>query len=436
MNNRNLSSIQKIAERVFACFVFALHLAAASANGPKLNPVKWTLATDSKTVAPGSTVVFHLRAEIAEGYHLYSLTTPPGGPIPTTISLPDQAGLQKVVVFQATPDRHNDATLGVPVETFTGTADFPIQADVALTAASQPWNIVAKVRYQACSDEICLPPVERNAVASLAINSNLTATHASVPGNFLPVDKAAPRKGVLPASVRPSEASLDLGFLLLAFGFGLAAIFTPCVFPSIPLTISYFLQNQKSGRQAAVVQSLLFATGIVVLFSLTGVLITLIAGPFGVVQAASNPWVNGFVAFVFLALGLSLLGAFELTLPSSLLTRFDGLSRKGGVVGGLMLGFTFCLTSFACIGPFLGKLTSRVCARLFVAPGLRHGGLQHRTGNAFLCAFSISLFLEPPAQEWRVAVASKGCPWVRSFGCGSEIPVQRRPGSPASSPHS
>lgn len=103
-------------------------------------------------------------------------------------------------------------------------------------------------------------------------------------------------------------------------------------------------------------QALLFCMGIVVLFSIMGFVVTLVSGPFGVVQLSSSPWVNGLIGAVFFVLGLSLLDAFEITLPSALLTRFDRRSQQGGIAGGLFLGFTFCLTSFACVGPFVGAL--------------------------------------------------------------------------------
>ena len=103
-----------------------------------------------------------------------------------------------------------------------------------------------------------------------------------------------------------------LPFLLTAFGFGLASLFTPCVFPMIPITVSFFL-NQGGGTAAGStkrgwIQALLFCAGIVVLFTTMGFLITAIAGPFGVVQLGSSPWVNGFIALVFFTFGLSLLG--------------------------------------------------------------------------------------------------------------------------------
>jgi thiol:disulfide interchange protein DsbD len=99
-----------------------------------------------------------------------------------------------------------------------------------------------------------------------------------------------------------------------------------------------------------------FCLGIIVLFSGLGLLLTAIVGPFGIVQLGANPWVNGFIAALFLAFGLSLLGAFEITIPSSVLTRLNQSSGKGGFAGTLIMGLTFSLASFACVGPFVGTL--------------------------------------------------------------------------------
>ena len=139
----------------------------------------------------------------------------------------------------------------------------------------------------------------------------------AIPAGFVEVT-GRPKARV--AAAAPAPATTDtqsLGaFLLVAFGFGLAAIFTPCVFPMIPITMSYFL-NRQGTRREAILHAVVFCLGIIVLFSGLGLLTTAILGPFGVVQLGSNPWVNGFIALVFLAFGLSLLGAFEITIPSS-----------------------------------------------------------------------------------------------------------------------
>ncbi|MEO8051401.1 MAG: cytochrome c biogenesis protein CcdA, partial [Acidobacteriota bacterium] len=122
-------------------------------------------------------------------------------------------------------------------------------------------------------------------------------------------------------------------------------------FPMIPITVSFFL-NQRGG----ILQAAVFSSGIVVFFCALGLGVTAAVGPFGVNQLGANPWVNGFITLVFGAFALSLLGAFEITLPSSMLTKLDSASRRGGYLGTLLMGLTFALTSFACIGPFMGSL--------------------------------------------------------------------------------
>jgi thiol:disulfide interchange protein len=124
----------------------------------------------------------------------------------------------------------------------------------------------------------------------------------------------------------------------------------------IPITVSFFLNQGSAGRRGSLMQAIVFCLGIVVLFTSLGLLMKAVAGPFGVVLLGSNPWVNGFIVLVFIVFGLSLLGAYELTLPSGLLTRLDSASRGGGYMGTLLMGLTFSLTSFACVGPIVGPL--------------------------------------------------------------------------------
>jgi thiol:disulfide interchange protein len=222
------------------------------------------------------------------------------------------------------------------------------------------------VRYQVCSDTKCLPPVKKTAAAELVFASGVSSTAFQIPAGYAPV--AAAGVTASPASAAttppvstavPAATNQDLlPFLLTAFGFGLAALFTPCVFPMIPITVSFFL-NQSGGsepKRGGWKQALVFCLGIVVLFTSMGFLVTAIAGPFGVVQLGSSPWVNGFIALVFFVFGLSLLGAFELRLPSGLLTKLNSASQGTGYAGSLLMGLTFSLTSFACIGPIVGPL--------------------------------------------------------------------------------
>ena len=195
-------------------------------------------------------------------------------------------------------------------------------------------------------------------------------------------------------SRQPSQTGGEShSFLLVAFGFGLASIFTPCVFPMIPITMSYFLSRPSGGRRESVAQAAVFCLGIIVLFSGLGLLTTAVLGPFGVVTLGSNPWVNGFIAALFLAFGLSLLGAFEINIPSPILTRLNRSSDKGGLAGALLMGLTFSLASFACVGPFVGTLLAASVAGGGGAPWARPliGMVTFATGLA-LPFFLLALF--------------------------------------------
>jgi thiol:disulfide interchange protein DsbD len=142
------------------------------------------------------------------------------------------------------------------------------------------------------------------------------------------------------------------------------------------------------------------------MFTAMGLLVTAAVGPFGVVQLGSNPWVNGFIAVVFIVFGLSLLGAFEITLPSSLLTRMDQASQRGGSLGTLLMGLTFSLTSFACVGPFIGTLLASSVQRGGIQPAL--GMMSFATGMAspffLLALFPAFLQRMPRSGGWLARV--------------------------------
>lgn len=332
----------------------------------KEDPVHWTLAPagGKAVVAPGGVAYLELKAIIDPGWHLYSPTTPPGGPIITKIQVTGNPLLKDSRLYRPQPVRKLDPNFNVDTETYTGEAVF-LAALTAADNASGQTNVEATVRYQACSEVKCLPPVKKAVNTGLAFSAQTASSEFKIPSGYLLVPMAdAPASPNPPATspAAPTTAKQDLlPFLLTAFGFGLASLFTPCVFPMIPITVSFFL-NQGGSTPAANstkrgwMQALLFCAGIVVLFTAMGFLITAIAGPFGVVQLGSSPWVNGFIALVFFTFGLSLLGAFELTLPSGLLTKLNSASQGSGYLSTLLMGLTFSLTSFACIGPIVGPL--------------------------------------------------------------------------------
>jgi thiol:disulfide interchange protein len=370
-----------------AAHLFPILLLAAGAGfAEKLDPAKWSLELQPVAAAPGSKVLARLEAKIEPGWHVYSPTTPPG-PIRTTIRVVENPAVGRFRVFEPKPKRVFDPYFNSDTETYEGQAAFLIEIETKKDGASAPAEIVAEVRYQMCNDRLCLPPVKRRAAASLSRDASAKSAGIAIPADYTEVTP-----GSLAAAVKPNAPAPASGdsqglalFLLTAFGFGLAAIFTPCVFPMIPITMSYFLNRPSGSRAQSIGQAAIFCFGIVVLFSGLGLLATAALGPFGVVQIGSNVWVNGFIAAIFLAFGLSLLGAFEITIPSSVLTPLDRASQKGGTAGTLVMGLTFSLASFACVGPFMGTL---------LAASVQEGGARPLLGMvAFATGLALPFFL-------------------------------------------
>lgn len=399
--------------RAFRCLTLSV-LCLSALFAAREDPVQWTLtpAGGQTQIAPGGKAYFELKATIQPGWHLYSPTTPPGGPIITHIKLDENPAFASYSVYRPQPIRKLDPNFQIDTETYANEAVFLIEANTAKSASGEV-KAQAAVRYQACTDVKCLPPVKKTAATSIHFSATAPESKFTIPAGYalIPGSGAAASTPKPAQPVAYSASSQDLlPFLLTAFGFGLAALFTPCVFPMIPITVSFFLNQSAAGhaesKRGGWRQALVFCIGIIVLFTGLGFLVTAIAGPFGVVQLGSSPWVNGFIALVFFVFGLSLLGAFELQLPSGLLTRLDRASQGGGYAGTLLMGLTFSLTSFACIGPIVGPLLIASVQSKGAEPVL--GMLAFATGLAapffLLALFPSYLQRLPRSGGWMVRV--------------------------------
>ena len=371
-----------------AWFTLCIWLATVGMASAKLDPAHWSLELQPTAAPPGSKILARLEAKLDPGWHLYSLTTQHVGPVPTTVRVADAPAVASFRVFEPPPKRAFDPNFNLEMETYEGSAVFLIEIELKKDTPPGSVELTAEARYRVCNDQLCMPPVTRTAVATLKLDPNASNPSLAFPSGYI---EGKPGPAVADTSApsptpKPNVDSQDLGlFLLTAFGFGLAAIFTPCVFPMIPITMSFFLNRPSGSRRESIIQAVIFCAGIIVLFSGLGLVATLILGPFGIVQLGSNVWVNGFIAAVFLLFGLSLLGAFEITIPSAVLTRLDSVSQKGGTAGTLVMGLTFSLASFACGGPFMGTL---------LAASVQSGGARPLVGMAtFATGLALPFFL-------------------------------------------
>lgn len=388
----------------------ALLLSVLLLPAQKLDPIQWALGPFAAAKA-GEEIRVPVRAKIGEHWHLYSLTTP-RPPIATSVKAPAEESLFEVVrVEQPAPTKKMDPNFQSETETFEEAVEFVLVGKASRDIAANDPQLKVAVRYQACDDRQCLPPRKKEVVyvADFAFQApSRPAGPPVVAGAAAPVAAKTAAPATTPGNTPVnSQTPKPLGeFLLLAFGFGLASVLTPCVFPMIPITMSFFLTKQGASKSRILGEAALFCLGIVVLFTAIGFTLTAILGASGVVAIGSNVYVNGFIALVFFALALSLLGAYEITLPSSLLTKLNQASEGGGVVGTLLMGLTFSLTSFACVGPFIGTLLAASVTGDKLQPTL---GMMAFSGGLSLPFFFLALFPSaignlPRAGNWMIRI--------------------------------
>jgi thiol:disulfide interchange protein len=335
-------------------------------------PVAWSSEVQDDAVAPGGQALVRVRAVVDDGWHIYSSTHPDGAPNAMAFHVAEDPAIDTWAGYEPPADVHFDETFQKDTEWHVGQIDFLLRIDIAEGAAgSVPLKMA--MRYGVCDDRVCLTPVKTlETVITLdptveASVSELPAGYAAMAAVAIP-ERHLIRAGLVaapapiesfasetPGSGSPADQGL-FGFAALAFGMGLLAIFTPCVFPMIPITMSYFVSTQSGEKKTSVKQASVFVLGVIGLFTGMGAAVSVILGPFGMQTLGSNVWVNLLIATVFFGFAASLLGAFEITMPSGAITSLNRYTQGSGILPTLMMGLVFALASFACTGPFVGAL--------------------------------------------------------------------------------
>lgn len=325
------------------------------------NPASWSLSSDKngKQLKAGETAKVELKATIEEGWHLYALEQPPGGPFATTIKVSEGkpfeiSGKIESSVPTIKPD-NNFIIDGKPLETryFDGSAIFRVPLKVNADILGN--EISLDVRYQVCDATRCLPPKSVR-VTTTGFEDVKKASSTQSPSNTTP-----PSADTTTAAASNQQPTDLWSFIWLAITFGAISLLTPCVFPMIPITVSYFMKHSDGDRARTIKLATVYSVGIIATFSLLGMLLAIVFGAAGINLFAANPWVNLAIGAIFLFFAFNLFGFYEITVPSSVLTKLDQLTRteegKGSAyVGALLMGLTFTLTSFTCTSPFIGTL--------------------------------------------------------------------------------
>ena len=312
------------------------------------DPVKWLTSVEKI-----SDIEYNLiaTATIESGWHLYSQVVPEGGPIPTTFTFIDSKHYELVNKTQEEEGHEiDDPVFEMRIKFFENKTEFKQRVKVL----NDINTIDAEVEFMVCDDEKCLPP--NNIDLTFKIPTNVVTNVTAVDKVKTVVEEKAGAKYLkLKKSQKKEKTKGLLGTFLIAFLFGFTALLTPCVFPMIPMTVSFFTKQSENKAQG-IRNAIIFGISIVVIYVLLGTVITAIFGASALNALATNVWFNIIFFLLLVIFAVSFLGAFELTLPSSWGTKVDAQADKGGLVGIFFMALALAIVSFSCTGPIVGSI--------------------------------------------------------------------------------
>ncbi|PRY89749.1 protein-disulfide reductase DsbD family protein [Mongoliibacter ruber] len=397
---------------IFA-FTFLLH---ATAFAQIISPPKWDIQFEKKDLKVGDETKIIFNADIPKDWYIYSNDFDPDlGPMLTELNVDKSSGIEFIGELKAiNPKSKYDEIWEGEVTYFEVSGAF--EQKVRIT--KREISLVGNLGYQMCTDVTgqCIP-FEEDIDISLTAGSNgvLEAVGAE---DGLPLaddideETQADQDKIQEQSGERSFINLDddedqsglLGFMFVAFLAGLAALLTPCVFPMIPMTVTFFTGRSKS-RISGIRNAAIYGFSIIAIYTIAGTAVAAIQGP-EFANWLSTHWVpNVFFFLVFIFFAFAFLGMFELTLPSGFVNKIDAKADKGGLTGIFFMAFTLVLVSFSCTGPIVGSILIKAAGGDFITP---IAGMF-----AFSLAFAIPFTLFAIFPEWLNSLPKSGG-WLNS----------------------
>ncbi|MDO9136524.1 MAG: cytochrome c biogenesis protein CcdA [Lutibacter sp.] len=364
------------------------------------DPVKWSTSTQKISETEYDLIV---TATIEAKWHLYSQNVPADGPIPTSFSFKTSPDFK--LIGKTTEEKgvsSYDPVFEMQIKYFENKATFKQRIKVL---SEKSFKIAGTVEFMVCDDASCLPPTEIDlaflipANAAIvnakddkevpAITSAETKDHATI--SPTPIDKNKTDVAVKAAknSNKTSNKSL-LTIFIIAFFSGFAALLTPCVFPMIPMTVSFFTKQSKS-KAEGVRNAIIYGISIVIIYVLLGLLVSAVFGADALNALSTNVWFNVIFFLLLVVFAVSFLGAFEIVLPSSWGTTVDAQADKGGIIGIFFMALALAIVSFSCTGPIVGTLLVEAAAG-----GNQIGPIIGMLGFSLALAIPFALFAAFP----------------------------------------
>ena len=387
--------------------------------GQMLDPVSYSVTEAPDNVKAGQVFEVTVTASIDGEWHLYSIANDPdAGPYPTQFSSanPDMAVAGEVSESEPVIEMDPNFNTELGWHSKEATFSIPVAFRESVSGSSM---IDLEVLYQVCDDKSCLPPKTKSITQSITISgvadspyqdfeqgeSSSSASETTSPPPAAGSDEAADKgnSGEVSSAGSSYGGSGIFSFLWIALTAGFAALLTPCVFPMIPLTVSFFSKQKEGQGTKAIGQAFGFGLAIVLTFTILGALLALFIGASGANQFAANPWVNLFIALVLIVFAISLLGAFDLRLPHQLTNWLNRKSNESsGAVGVLFMALTISAVSFSCTAPFVGGVLAATTGGEWFYPIIGMAGFSAAFASPFVVFALFPRWLEslPKSGSW------------------------------------
>ena len=381
-------------------FIFLSFLAFANVAAQIVKPVKWSTKVEQLSATEFNLV---MEGKIEEGWHIYSQFTPDNGPLPAVFTFDNaKDNFELLGKTKESPykKQYNDV-FEVDEYYFEKKATFTQKIKIT---NSKLISIKAKIDFQICKD-VCinefntftfqLPKIETSTLNLPVSSSDTTVVDTTQ------IAPAALKITAVAEASHPKQAE-DKGLwaiFFLAFLGGFAALLTPCVFPMIPMTVSFFTKQSKNPAQGKR-NAILYGISIIAIYVVLGLAITGIFGADALNALSTNAWFNVFFFLLLVVFAVSFLGAFEIMLPNSWANKVDKQADKGGIVGILFMALALAIVSFSCTGPIVGTLLVESASKGGIAP------IVGMLGFSFALALPFMLFAMFPS--WMNSLPKSG----------------------------
>lgn len=340
------------------------------------DPVDWETSVEKISETDYILVV---NATIEKGWHLYSQNVPEDGPIPTTFTFETKDSAELIgAVSEEEGMTIDDPVFNMRIKFFDNKTAFKQRIKVL----NQELSIVkGEVEFMVCDDQRCLPPeyvdLEFDLTQAVLVVENTDEAAVATPtfGNITEpkndesasntVSDDADKSNV--NSETETESKGLFGIFFIAFLSGFAALLTPCVFPMIPMTVSFFTKQSKN-KAKGVQNAIIYGISIIVIYLVLGIAVTAIFGADALNAMATNVWFNLIFFVLLIVFALSFLGAFEIVLPNKWLNKVDKQADRGGLIGIFFMALALALVSFSCTGPIVGTLLVEAASKGGIAP--------------------------------------------------------------------